>query len=507
MTGALESFPCTEQELGCYSRLYSARACVVTPPDVAGVADAFALARREKRNVTLRAGAHCFDSQALGNDIVISMLAMNRVEVLASERKVRVEPGARWGDIIGKLKKDGLVPAVTVTTEDATAGGTLSGDCLSRFSPAYGKEGEQIESFELLTTEGGDPITCTPPAEGSDPSSWTQGEQAFCGVISGLGHFGAVTSITYKVKKAVEPGEPIGVKTLAYKTDTFADLADQLMPRVQEMIEQDSDPQDTTKLDAIWSALDTRSDGSRSAILFTSAFQKGTDGKRMLLHRPKLLVRLLAEWGMRRPAISSLLWRIYISGLFRHKQTVYVDELEGFTFFMDGNARAKRIGERFGFKMQNAQQTFVVPSDPRTDGGWDQSKDDLVEWLEFAHGFLLERRLAPTLHDVLYLPKDRPFMLSASADMPGFACSYAFETSSAKRLERVQQAFIELSDILWERFGGRVYLVKNVFARPQTLQEMYGAHLDEFIALKDELDPSGTLQNEFFSRKLGLNAS
>ena len=112
--------------------------------------------------------------------------------------------------------------------------------------------------------------------------------------------------------------------------------------------------------------------------------------------------------------------------------------------------------------MQNAQQTFIVPQDPGGEGGWDRAADDLVEWLEFAHEFLLDRDLTPTLNDVLFVPGDRPFLLSASANLPGFAVSYAFETSSAARLERAKAAFTELADVLWEKFHGRVYLVKNV---------------------------------------------
>ena len=170
---------------------------------------------------------------------------------------------------------------------------------------------------------------------------------------------------------------------------------------------------------------------------------------------------------------------------------------------MDGNARAKRIGKRFGFKMQNAQQTFVVPSDPGTDGGWDHAKDDLVEWLEFAHGFLLERDLTPTLHDVLFLPSDRPFLLSASADMPGFASATRSRPRTAKRWSGRRRRSSSSPTSCWEKFGGRVYLVKNVFARPETLAEMYGAHLVEFIALKAELDPRGVLRDEFMERTFG----
>ena len=171
----------------------------------------------------------------------------------------------------------------------------------------------------------------------------------------------------------------------------------------------------------------------------------------------------------------------------------YRNDIEGFTFFMDGNARAKRIAGRLGFTLKNAQQTFVVPAEP----------DRLVEWLDFADGFLRERNLRPTLHDVLYLPKDMPFPLSASADRAGYAVSYAFETSNSKTLARTQEAFSDLADALWEKFGGRVYLVKNVFAKQETLAKMYGEHATSFVTLKRELDPAGILRDDFLERTFG----
>jgi decaprenylphospho-beta-D-ribofuranose 2-oxidase len=214
------------------------------------------------------------------------------------------------------------------------------------------------------------------------------------------------------------------------------------------------------------------------------------------------LMRVFVEWLMRVPFISKLMWRFYFRFLFKDRDE-FIDDLEGFSFFMDGNARAKQIAKRLGFSMRNCQQTFVVPSDPGAEGGWDRAKDDLVEWLEYAHEFLLERDLTPTLNDVLFVPKDQPFLLSASADLAGFACSYAFETSNRATLERAQGAFRELADTLWEKFGGRVYLVKNVFAETGTLRKMYGDHAVGFFELKRELDPGGVLRDEFMERIFG----
>ena len=504
MTGTTEPLPGTDEELGCYSGLYSTRARLVTPRTKEELRQRFAEARAGRRSVTLRAGGHCFDSQALGSDIAISMLGMDSIEVLASEHKVRVGSGARWGDILAELKPHGLVPTVTVTTENATAGGTLSGDCLSRFSPTWGKEGEQIESFELLTTEG-ELIKCTRPPDEAPKDSWTREQRAFMGAIGGLGYLGAVVSITYRVQSAANPGERFGVKVLARRTDTVDDLAERLMPAVERALTEVPDARDPDKLDGIWSALDMRDDGANDALLFTSAFTTETGGKPMLLHRPYLVRRLLAEWAMRWPPMAKVLWWFYVRSLFKNERQTYIDELEGYTFFMDGNARAKRIAKRWTpLKMQNAQQTFVVPGNPLTPEGRKQAQEDLMKWLRLAHERFEKRRLEPTLTDVLFLPEDRSFALSASAGMPGFACSYAFETSNSKRLRLVQETFSELAEVLWEEFHGRVYLVKNVFAKPETLKQMYGARLQEFVELKDELDPSGTLSSKFLLEKVKL---
>jgi len=490
-----------EKKLDCYSGLFSTRAEVLEPTDVDELAGIFAAARASGRRITLRAGAHSFDGQALGDDLVVSMLRMNAIEVLPADRKMRVGPGATWGAILARLQPLDLVPAITVTTEHATAGGTLSGDCLSRFSPSFGKEGEWIESFDLLTTEG-ELLHCTPPAKGSDRTAWTAEERAFCGVIGGLGYLGAVTSITYRVLPTKASDGKIGVRTVVRKFETFTDLAEDLVPTTRETHLEDSDPDDPEKLDAIWSAIGPRGKEPPTLLFFTSTYTADVKRRRMALHQPKLLIRVLVEWLMRVSFISKIFWRVYFRFVFRDGQE-YVDDLEGFAFFMDGNARAKHIGRRLGFSMRNVQQSFVVPSDPGAEGGWDRAKDDLVEWLEFAHDFLMERDLTPTLNDVLFLPRDLPFLLSASADEAGFVVSYAIETSNRRTLRRAEAAFSDLADVLWEKFQGRVYLVKNVFVKQEMLAKMYGEHAVEFVRLKRQLDPKLLLRDEFFERTFG----
>ena len=242
-SASLSGIASSEEELDCYSGLYSSRATVLRPTDVEELRRIFAHAREAGRRVTFRAGGHSFDGQALGGDLVVSMKRFDSIEVLADEKRMRVGPGARWGAIVAKLQPLGLVPAVTVTTENATAGGTLSGDCLSRFSPAYGKEGNWIDSFDLLTTEG-DLLTCARPRDGVPPSEWTREERVFQGVIGGLGYLGAVVAIGYRVLSVGQTDGRIGVRTIIRKYKSFENLAADLVPEAKRTYLEDSDPRD-----------------------------------------------------------------------------------------------------------------------------------------------------------------------------------------------------------------------------------------------------------------------
>jgi decaprenylphospho-beta-D-ribofuranose 2-oxidase len=485
------------ERLESYSGLCSTAAVVLYPTCREEVLCIFEWAQKRRRRVTLRAGGHSFDSQALGNDLVVSMKRMNRIRVNAEDRLVCVGAGATWGAILNELEPHGLVPAVTVTTAHATAGGTLSGDCLSRFSPAYGKEGEWIDSFEVVTPDLRC-FTCRRPSDPNNPKSLQ--ERLFLGVIGGLGYLGAVISITYHVVYVGETGGQIGVETDVRQFRSFHGLAGHLMRKVPQARDE-RNPSDESKLDSIWSTV--LAEGKREdALVFTSFFTSRSFRHRMGLHQPGLPLRVLVEWAMTVPPLPSVLWRLAFQFLYPDR-TRFVDDLEGFTFFMDGNRKAKEIARALGWRLKALQQTFIVPSDPDSDAGWDRAGDNLVTWLKWAQRYLANLKLTPTLQDILWLPEDLPFRLSATAGKPGFAVSYAFETSDDDVLELAKRAFVEMSDVLWDRFKGRVYLVKNVCAGRQTLAEMYGDNALKFFALKGEVDPQGILANAFLERTFG----
>jgi decaprenylphospho-beta-D-ribofuranose 2-oxidase len=166
----------------------------------------------------------------------------------------------------------------------------------------------------------------------------------------------------------------------------------------------------------------------------------------------------------------------------------YVDELFGYTFFMDGNVRTHAFERRLGLRTYTLQQTYVIPFRP----------DLLESFLERTLAFFDERGLLPVLFDVLFVPGDE-MILSASRGGDGFAVTVAFETMNEAELEARTEALADLSEIC-ASVGGKIHLVKTVCASPEVLKRMFGPAIAEFGALKRRVDPKGVLVNRFLEK-------
>jgi decaprenylphospho-beta-D-ribofuranose 2-oxidase len=483
MAASLSGIDRKVRRLESYSGLESAHRLVLRPATEDQVRAVFLYASEFGRRLTLHGGGHSFDAQALGDDLIVSLERLNRIDVLA-DGTVEVGPGATWGQIVRELKRRSMVPSITVTTEHATAAGTLAANCLSRFSPAYGKEGTHVVSFRLMTPDGVI-HSCAPPAPALDRAAWDADQRLFMAAVGGFGYLGAFLTVRFRAVERVPT--PIRVKTTPQVFTDFRDLEEDLR-REATAVANRGDPADPRLPDAIYAAVSAFGD-RQQAVKFRSSFTTD-DGTPLILFRPEWVLRPIAEWLMRNQSCNRLIWD-YAFRQFAQRKT-YVDELEGYTFFMDGNVRAKHWAGRLGLSLKTLQQTFIVPV-----GG-----EGLAEWLLHARGVLNRLGVAPTLQDVLYLPQDMPFYLSATPEGPGWAVSYAFDTSHPDELEDVTHAFVRLARELDKTYGGRVYLVKNVRADRATIEAMYGPDLAAFRAVKDEFDPQGILRNGFFDRVL-----
>lgn len=356
-----------KEELGCYSQTETARTMVQRPANVDELKAVFAAASAAKTPLTLRSGGHAFDSQSLGKQLVVSLACLDDIgEVVQCDGKhlITVGAGATWADILEQTAKHGLVPRVMVTAKDATAGGTLSADCISRFSNVFGKEGSWVTQFTFVTLSG-DVIVCRPPGRGGERS---RGEEIFLAAIGGLGYLGAIVEITYELAKvgdAPSPAQPgLAVRTNIHKHRTWDKLAKYLVQdgEVRELHAPASERDGCLEPLAVSCFLCRQPVfGWQSPVVFTSRYVTTSKRKPLSLHQSRDWKRFLAELLVRtrREGMVKLLGFYF---LFLERNT-YIDDLHDFTFFMEGNVAAKEWGKSLGIRMPTIQQTFVIPHD------------------------------------------------------------------------------------------------------------------------------------------------
>lgn len=474
------------------------RAYVWAPSSVAELEGMLAYARSSSRRVTFRTGGQSFDTQSLNDQMVISLERFTEVKVDEAARTATVGAGATWGAILKATLKQGLVPYVMVTNSIATAGGTLSANCLSRFSATIGREGAHVVELLLVTPDGK-----------SRRCSRTDHPALFHAVIGGFGYVGAVLEITYRL---LHVGRGAVVKTEFTRVEGLDKIRNAL---------HDGDAR-ATRFGAIVETLsrDTRASVARceaapphapatpeavSAVVYLrggawglvarSRYVAPTRLKPSIFHSPGSLRHLLLQLCATIPLLRRLgyliTFRLGYPGV-----TVNHDEPFGYTFFEDGNRRLRRLLKRLGVPCRILQQTYCLPS--AGDSGVDSGA--LSAFLTEADAHLDQAGLEPALIDVLYIAADRDrFLLSSSNGFAGFAVTFTFEHLFG-RLQKEAEALIELSRIC-ERHQGRVHLVKNVHADSELIYEMYRPHIDQLKALRGT-NQAGHVLNEFSERVL-----
>lgn len=495
-------------ELRSYGELSRSRSEVYHPATVAELRVLLAeLSASGERRVTFRAGACSLDAQSLNDDVVVFLDRLDDITVHddPEEPTVTVGAGARWGDIARALETVGLVPFVAVSTSRATAGGTASADCLSRFSASVGKESRFVREVRVLTLDGQLRDVASDSVSPADRA-------LFHGVIGGFGYLGVIVRLTYAVWRPPAPGfprTPLRVSTVVRKCGDLRSFVRPLAanaprpePRAGRLGANTTHAlhdiahgffERATAGAASGSVADPAAfygvvcpGGAPRGLVFESRYVRSFALRPMLQHVPAHPLRFLAEWTARGRHTGALFWWATYE---MFDEEPYLDDLLGYTFFMDGNVRTRALERRLGITTFTLQQTYVVPFSPEV----------LREFLSDALELLDARGLVPLLFDVLYIPSDEA-LLSASRDLSGFAVTLAFETGRPSELPLREDALRELSHACLAA-GGRVHLAKTVYATPAVLRAMYAGALDEFRALKDRYDPKRVLGNRFLEER------
>ena len=238
-----------------------------------------------------------------------------------------------------------------------------------------------------------------------------------------------------------------------------------------------------------------------AGLLATSRYVSVPPGKlhRSVYHSPNSVGSWVLQIAALFPVLRSIgYWFIFQWGY--RKPASYVDELSGYTFFENSNVDLRYLLRRFGFPMGIRQQTYLIPFDPAAP---DESEGNLARFLRETKTILDAKKLSPTLLDILYLPDeaDDAFALSSSSDLPGYAVTFTFEKLLSSRFDREEAALSEIADLCAE-YGGRVHLVKNVCARPEVIEKMYRAGIDEMEAARRDTGAVHRLDNGFLRRVL-----
>ncbi len=482
-------------EVRSYGEIYAATCDLYEPENETELRAVLAKIAAEGRKVTFRAGGYALDAQSVNDAVVVSLARMDGIEVDEDPvaPTVTCGPGARWGDILRTLEPKGLLAKIMVTASGATAGGTAAADGVSRFTTTFGKESEQIVSLDLMTVDG----TVHTLRPDSDDESV---RELFYGVIGGLGYLGVIVRVTYSVFRPNAPGFP----RLPLRVLTRVKKCQDLNAFVKTEGVRPSRPSSQGHVArALFEAAKKNRDDDTSAdpvafygvvcsghrlrgLVFESRYVRTNASEPMLQHQPDHPLRFMAEWVARFPLTSGLFWQ----GTYEmfDERTDYVDDLFGYTFFMDGNVRTRSIEKKLRMRTFTLQQTYVIPF----------SQEKLHDFLEGMQELVEDRTLVPTLFDVLYVPADKS-LLSASRGRDGFAVTMAFETGKTEEVPAMKAALSALARVCLD-IGGRVHLGKTVFAEVDDLRAMYGDALPAFRKLKDRYDPKRLLDNAFLHR-------
>ncbi|MSR74843.1 MAG: FAD-binding oxidoreductase [Planctomycetes bacterium] len=451
-----------------YGFAQKAHVPVVAPDTVDALAHTIEQARQSGTSIGLRGAGRSYGDAALNSrGIIVDLRRLNRIRSADwSTGVLRVEPGVT----IEQLWREGLVhgfwPAVVPGTMFPTIGGCVAMNVHGKNNFKVGTVGDATESFELLCASG-ERLNC----------SRTQNADVFRAAIGGFGMLGVFTELTLKLKR-VATGD-LMVTPLA--TANIADMVSLLAKRAADS-------------DYMVGWVDML--GSGAGLVHVANYcttETGAPGSSLHAAHQDLPSRLfglvpkrwmwpglwcaLTKPGMR--AVNSMkLW----SGARHARAGSQRQSLVGFSFLLDYVPHWRNAYLPGGFLQY---QSFV----PRAAAASVFEEQRLMAKREGIQPYL----------GVMKLHRPDEFLLTHAVD--GYSLALDFPIA-ARRTQRMQRLTTRMNDCVLGA-GGRFYPAKDsvmdasVLARyvpPQNLQQ--------FLSLKQRLDPQRLFCTDFSQRAL-----
>ncbi|MDX2195781.1 MAG: FAD-binding protein [Cytophagales bacterium] len=452
-----------------YGNMYSSQAYIHYPKTIDEIRHILQIAKIAGQKITLAGTFHSFDKQNSGNDIVISMKKFTKIKYLPNEHCIEVEPGVRWAAIVKFAYKHHCVPYAFITGSQPTVGGTLSAHTNCVFTSGAGKEGKYCIEIDLLCTNG-DIITC----------SRHQNSDIFYGAISGLGMLGIIVRAKIKLMYI---GSPFAIKITTRTYHEVADLENRFSLRAIDNIQ---------KLEELKSeaSLYYYHEGKYKFVIYNREYER--TGTREITHFniylylasilafvirffPNYANKIMAADENKNDANKMLL-----RGLRRIFYGTFWAEAD--YIWMKYISKCLKI---FGYKSKLYQNSYFIPLKGM----------QVTAFVQQVCTLLQKYNLATAMFDVMYIPKDEPFILSASRYTDGFYVNTTFfDTTNVPNL---MQFYSELN-VICRQMDGKINLVKNIFIDNALLQDMYKQEVNELFELKKITDPEGLIASNFF---------
>ncbi|MFC5215319.1 FAD-binding oxidoreductase [Streptomyces coerulescens] len=390
---------------------------------------------------------------------VLDMTALDRVHAIDVDNGIVLcDAGISLHRLMDVLLPLGWFLPVTPGTRQVTVGGAIGADIHGKNHHVSGSFSRHVLSMELLTADG-------------EVRAVARDTPLFDATTGGMGLTGVILTATIQL-------QPVATSLMSVDTERARDL-DDLLARLTAT-------DDNYRYSVAWIDLLARGSARGRAVLTRGdhapleALREGTRArKEPLAFRPARLPAppaLLPEGLLSRRTVGwfNELW-------YRRAPRARTGELQSLTRFfhpLDGVPHWNRIYGRGGF----VQYQFVV--------GLGQE--------EALHGIVrrVSEHRCPSFLAVLKRFGDAdPGWLSFP--VPGWTLALDIPACLPGL-----GALLDVLDQDVASAGGRVYLAKDSRLRPDLLATMY-PRLDEFRALRAEVDPRGVFVSDL-SRRLGL---
>jgi decaprenylphospho-beta-D-ribofuranose 2-oxidase len=411
--------------------------------------------------VLARGLGRAYGDAALNNGgSLINLTRLNRMLAFdAQSGSLRCEAGVTFAELLEIFVPRGFFPPVTPGTKFVTLGGALAADIHGKNHHRDSSISKHVVSFDLMGPEG--QIKRCSREENSD---------LFWATIGGMGLTGVIVELELKLKR---------IESAYLECESLA------LPDIDRVIETFADYDRRYEYSVAWVDCAAGAKELGRAIAMFAGFASADRLDRQIAHQPLMLKphrSLRLPFDMPQFILNPLTIRGFNAlyyFLHRRGKPHSVVDLERFFYPLDRLGDWNRLYGRRGL----TQHQCVIPLACARVG--------LIEMLEE----LKRTRIASCL---AVLKQFGPQEGMLSFPMPGYtlAMDFAVRDGLSELMGRLDRVVL--------KYGGRLYLAKDAFARSHTVHQMY-PNLEQWRAIKLSADPNGVFSSQL-SRRLNIDA-